>query len=84
MQAISDIVIVFDKELNIQMINRQVNFRDKKCHEFFFGVPGTCEECPMLRTIQEKKGVTVEKVIRNEFYRLQTHPLISLGRRSRE
>jgi len=77
LQAISDIVIVFDKDLNIQMINRQVNFRDKKCHEFFFGVPGICEDCPVLRTIQEKRGLTVEKVIRNEYYRIQTHPLIN-------
>ncbi len=78
LQAISDIVIVFDNDLNIQMINRQVNFRDKKCHEFFFGVPGICEDCPVLRTIQEKKGLTVEKVIRNEYYRIQTHPLKNL------
>lgn len=77
-QAINDIVIVFDTDLNIKMINRQVNFRDKKCHEFFFGVPGICEDCPVLRTIQEKRSITVEKVIRNEYYRIQTHPLMNL------
>jgi signal transduction histidine kinase len=77
-QGISEIVIVFDKDLNIKMINRQVNFRDKKCHDFFFGVPGICEDCPVLRTIQEKRGVTVEKVIRNEYYRIQTFPLMNL------
>ncbi len=77
-QAINDIVIVFDTDLNIKMINRQVNFRDKKCHEFFFGVPGICEDCPVLRTIQEKRSITVEKVIRNEYYRIQTHPLMDL------
>jgi signal transduction histidine kinase len=78
LQTVNDIVIVFDKDLNINMINRQVNFLNKKCHEFFFGVPGICEDCPVLRTMQEKRGVTVEKVIRNELYRLQTHPLINL------
>ncbi|MBI5967294.1 MAG: GHKL domain-containing protein [Deltaproteobacteria bacterium] len=78
LQAISDIVIVFDKDLNIKIINRQVNLRDKKCHEFFFGVPGICEDCPVLRTIQEKRSITVEKVIRNEYYRIQTHPLMNL------
>jgi len=76
--AINDIVIVFDKDLNVKMINRQVNFRDKKCHEFFFGVPGICEDCPVLRTIQEKKSITVEKVIREKYYRIQTHPLLNL------
>src|SRR4030042_6387761 len=57
LQTINEIVIVFDKDLNIKMINRQVNFRDKKCHEFFFGVPGICEDCSVLRTMQEKRGV---------------------------
>ncbi len=78
LQTINEIVIVFDKDLNIKMINRQVNFRDKKCHEFFFGVPGICEDCSVLRTIQEKKSISVEKVIRNEYYRIQTHPLTNL------
>ena len=77
-QAIHDIVIVFDTDLNIKMINRQVNFRDKKCHDFFFGVPGVCEDCPVLRTIEEKRGIKVEKVVRNKYYRLQTHPLVNL------
>jgi signal transduction histidine kinase len=78
LQTINEIVIVFDKDLNIKMINRQVNFRDKKCHEFFFGVPGICEDCSVLRTIQEKKSISVEKVIRNEYYRIQTRPLLNL------
>lgn len=77
-QAIHDIVIVFDTDLNIKMINRQVNFHDKKCHDFFFGVPGVCEDCPVLRTIEEKRGIKVEKVVRNKYYRLQTHPLVNL------
>ncbi len=66
LQTINEIVIVFDKDLNIKMINRQVNFRDKKCHEFFFGVPGICEDCSVRRTIQWKKSIAVEKVVRNE------------------
>jgi len=77
-QGIHDIVIVFDTDLNIKMINRQVNFHGKKCHEYFFGVPGTCKDCPVLRTIEEKKGIKVEKVIRNEYYRIQTTPLMNL------
>jgi len=76
-QAISDIVIVFDKDLNIKMINRPVNLRHKKCHEFFFGVPGICEPCPVLQTIRGKKPLTMEKVIRNEYYRIQTLPLLN-------
>jgi len=77
LQAISDVVIVFDKDLNIKMINREVNFRDKKCHEFFFGVPGICEDCPVLRTIQDRRSINAEKVIRNEYYRIQTHPIMN-------
>lgn len=77
--AITDTVLMIDKDFNIQMSNRK-DFKAGKCYEVVFGTKEPCKDCPAcpaVRCFKEKKPVTLEKKVGNDYYLMQAYPITS-------
>ncbi len=77
LKGVDDTVTIYDKDLNMRMINRDIDLKNKKCYEFFFNEKEMCEDCSVLKTIKEKKGFITEKKIGPKHYRIKTYPLLN-------
>ena len=74
--AITDTVVMVDRDFNIQMSNRKA-IKNCTCYEAVFNRNKPCEDCPAIRAFETKETIKVEKKVNNDYYRLQAYPIIS-------
>lgn len=84
LQTINEIVIVFDKDLNIKMINRQVNFRDKNVMNFFSGYRGFVKIVQCCERFRRKGGLPLRKLSGTNIIASKPIPSRTYRGRSRE
>jgi len=73
--AITDQVVMIDRDFNIKMANRKEGTNSGKCHIKIFNLPRPCEKCPGAMVFQQKKSITLEEKYGDEYYLLQAYPI---------
>jgi len=73
--AITDQVVMIDRDFNIKMANRKEGTNSGKCHTKIFNLPRPCEKCPGAMVFQQKKSITLEEKYGEEYYLLQAYPI---------
>ena len=73
--AITDQVVMIDRDFNIKMANRKEGTHSGKCHKKIFGLSHPCERCPGAMVFQQKKSITLEEKYGDEYYLLQAYPI---------
>jgi len=73
--AITDQVIMIDRDFNIKMANRKEGADSGKCFAKIFNLPQPCEKCPGAMVFQQKKSITLEEKYGEEYYLLQAYPI---------
>ncbi|HEY3276932.1 MAG TPA: ATP-binding protein [Syntrophorhabdaceae bacterium] len=74
-KAITDTVVVIDRNLNILMSNQKAIGYEGKCYHKVFGGEAQCEDCLALQVVKAKAPVTQEKAFGDEHYLLQAYPM---------
>lgn len=75
--AITDPIIVVDREFNIVKSNKEYINSGEKCYQKMFNNNQVCENCPVLISFQTKSSNTLEKKIEKNYYMLQAYPIIN-------
>jgi len=75
--AITDTVVMIDTNFNIQMSNRENIGEHGKCYEMVFNKNKKCDDCPGVKVFKEKRAVSVEKKIGEDYYLLQAYPVFT-------
>lgn len=76
-KAITDTITVIDVDFNILMSNNAGIGNKGKCYKKVFGQNERCQECLIMRVLEEKTPVTQEKVVDDEYYLLQAYPIFN-------
>ncbi len=74
-KAITDTVIVIDRDFNILMSNQKQIGSRGKCYKKVFGQEERCQDCLLERVFQERTSISHEKVVGDEYYVLQAYPI---------
>jgi len=74
-KAITDTVIMIDSDFNIKEINKKVEIKNGKCYKEVFNLDIPCANCPGKMVFKEKRPITVEKKIHDDYYLLQAYPI---------
>lgn len=74
--AITDSIVVIDKNFNITMSNKDEIGNSGKCHQKLFNSEHICENCPAMIAFREAKSVSEEKRSGDEYYLLQAYPIL--------
>lgn len=73
--AITDQVVMIDRDFNIKMANRKEGVDSGKCFAKIFALAGPCEKCPGAMVFQQKRSITMEEKYGDEYYLLQAYPI---------
>jgi len=73
--AITDQVVMIDRDFNIKMANRKEGTHSGKCHKKIFNLSRPCDRCPGAMVFQQKKSITLEQKYGDEYYLLQAYPI---------
>jgi len=73
--AITDQVVMIDRDFNIKMANRKEGADSGKCYAKIFDRSGPCEKCPGAMVFQQKRSITMEEKYGDEYYLLQAYPI---------
>ena len=73
--AITDQVVMIDRDFNIKMANRKEGANSGKCFAKIFNLSKPCERCPGAMVFQQKKSITLEEKYGEEYYLLQAYPI---------
>jgi PAS domain S-box-containing protein len=73
--AITDQVVMIDRDFNIKMANRKEGADSGKCFTKIFNLSQPCERCPGAMVFQQKKSITLEEKYGDEYYLLQAYPI---------
>jgi PAS domain S-box-containing protein len=73
--AITDQVVMIDRDFNIKMANRKEGVDSGKCYAKIFDLAGPCEKCPGAMVFQQKRSITMEEKYGDEYYLLQAYPI---------
>ncbi len=73
--AITDQVVMIDREFNIKMANRKEGAEGGKCFAKIFHLERPCETCPGAMVFREKKPITTEEKYGDDYYLLQAYPI---------
>ncbi len=73
--AITDQVVMIDREFNIKMANRKEGADSGKCFAKIFNRELPCEQCPGAMVFQQKRSITTEEKYGDEYYLLQAYPI---------
>ncbi len=77
--AITNTIIVVDKDFNISMSNKEDIGDSGKCYNKLFGLNERCAECPTLESIRTGNSAIEERIIDDKYFRLNTYPIFSEG-----
>ena len=73
--AITDTVLMIDNDFNIKESNQKDIDKKMKCHKLVFGLDSPCDDCPAKKVFKEKKPISDEKKIDDEYYLLHAYPI---------
>lgn len=73
--AITDQVVMIDRNFNIKMANRKEGTHSGKCHAKIFNLSRPCDRCPGAMVFKQKKSITLEEKYGDEYYLLQAYPI---------
>ncbi|MBN2344832.1 MAG: PAS domain-containing protein [Candidatus Aminicenantes bacterium] len=73
--AITDQVVMIDRDFNVKMANRKEGNHDGKCYAKIFGRSQPCQPCPGAMAFQQRKSITLEEKIADDYYLLQAYPI---------
>lgn len=73
--AITDQVVMIDRDFNIKMANRKEGTHSGKCHAKIFNLSRPCDRCPGAMVFKQKKSITLEEKYGDEYYLLQAYPI---------
>ncbi|MCU0235478.1 MAG: ATP-binding protein [Acidobacteria bacterium] len=73
--AITDQVVMIDREFNIKMANRKEGADSGKCYNKIFNRERPCAACPGAMVFQQKRSITMEEKYGDEYYLLQAYPI---------
>jgi PAS domain S-box-containing protein len=73
--AITDQVVMIDRDFNIKMANRKEGAGSGKCFAKIFNLSAPCEKCPGAMVFQQKHAITMEEKYGDEYYLLQAYPI---------
>jgi signal transduction histidine kinase len=75
--AITDKIIVIDRDFNIEMSNRKEIGSSGKCYKKIFKSDSSCVNCPAISAFSKGKTAAIEKENSHRFYKLQTYPIFN-------
>lgn len=75
--SITDTIIVIDSDFNLKMSNKRPIGNSGKCYEKLFQSDSICDDCPASKSFQEAKPISIVKNISDQYYRLQSFPILS-------
>jgi PAS domain S-box-containing protein len=73
--AITDQVVLIDRDFKIKMANREGWAGSGKCFARLFNLSQPCAQCPGSMVFQQKKSITMEQKYGEEYYLLQAYPI---------
>jgi PAS domain S-box-containing protein len=73
--AITDQVVMIDRDFHIKMANRKKWADQGKCFAMLYNRSQPCERCPGALVFQEKKSITLEEKFGEDYYLLQAYPI---------
>ncbi|RJP70990.1 MAG: hypothetical protein C4539_05595 [Ignavibacteriales bacterium] len=73
--AITNTIIVVDKDFNISMSNKDEIGDAGKCYNKLFGLNERCPECPTLESIRTCNSAVQERIIEDKYFQLNTYPI---------
>lgn len=76
-KAISEIIVVIDREFNIIMTNKDEIGDDGKCYNKLFGLDQRCAECPAQVAFDLEKDSSAERFSGEKYIQLDAHPIHS-------
>jgi len=76
-RAITDYIIVIDKEFNIIMSNNEEIGNNGKCFEKIFHSDKICDECPTIESFREGEKSYAEKRTQDKTYMLRSYPILN-------
>ena len=76
-KAISEIIVVIDREFNIIMTNKDEIGDDGKCYNKIFGLDQRCDECPAQVSFESEKDSSTERFFDEKYIQLDAHPIHS-------
>jgi signal transduction histidine kinase len=75
--AITDKIIVVDRDFNILMSNKEEIGEGGKCHVKLFNSDQRCVECPALKTFEDSVDSAAEKKFKERHFTLSAHPIFA-------
>ncbi len=76
-RAITDKIVVIDKEYNIIMSNKDDIGESGKCYKKLFNLDSRCEECPAVETFTTASDQEAEKQMGRNFFMLNAYPIFN-------
>ena len=73
--AITDQVVMIDRDFNIKMANRKEGAEGGKCFARIFNLERPCETCPGATVFRQKSPITMEEKHGEDYYLLQAYPI---------
>lgn len=73
--AITDQVVMIDREFNVKMANRQEVPEGGKCYAVVFGRERPCESCPGAMAFEQRRSITLEQPFGEEYFLMQAYPI---------
>jgi len=73
--AITDQVVMIDREFNVKMANRSDGAAGGKCHAVVFQRQAPCEECPGAMVFAQRRSITCEEKFGDDYYLIQAYPI---------
>lgn len=75
--AITDTIVVIDKDFNITMSNKDEIGSSGKCYQKLFNSSHICNHCPAMITFREARSVSDERKSGDQYYLLQAYPILN-------
>lgn len=73
--AITDKIVVIDRDFNILMSNKNEIGEGGRCHVKLFNSDSVCEECPAIKTFESLTDTFSQKKYDERYFTLSAHPI---------
>jgi len=77
LNAITDTIVVIDKDFNITRSNDEAVGTSGKCYKKIFNSDSICENCPAMMAFREARPVSLEKKKNGQYFTLQAYPILN-------
>ncbi len=77
-KAMSDKIVVIDKDRNIVMSNKDDIGSSGKCYKKLFGLNHPCEKCPVEKVFRSENGSMLTLELNDRHYNLHLHPIMGI------